>query len=78
MDSQPNLIDLNTDLSCEPIAIQTNNDIDHQYVNYNGSESNKFLNDKEDTYSIFGAECLLNSNNNNNNNNNYYYYYYYY
>ena len=54
MDSQPNLIDLNTELSVEPV--QT---IDHQYVNCNGSESNS--NDQEDeaTYSIFaGAACL--------------------
>lgn len=68
MDSQPNLIDLNTELSCEPIAAQ-NNDIDHQYVNCNGSESITCLDDKEDTesttYSIFGAACLSSLSNNN-------------
>lgn len=71
MDSQPNLIDLNTDLSMEPV--HPANDIDHQYVNCNGSESisnsnNSNSNDKdegESTYSIFGAACLSSLSNNN-------------
>lgn len=65
MDSQPNLIDLNTDLSAEPVH-PTANDIDHQYVNCNGSES--ISNDKdegESTYSIFGAACLSSLSNSN-------------
>ena len=65
MDSQPNLIDLNTDLDVQP------DDIDrHQYVNCNGSESiskSNNGNDKdegESTYSIFGSACLSSLSNN--------------
>lgn len=67
MDSQPNLIDLNTDLSMEPAAVQN---IDHQYVNCNGSESISNLNNNdednsESKYSMFGAACLSSLSNNN-------------
>lgn len=79
MDSQPNLIDLNTDLSLEPMKQQPNSNLDHpQYVNCNlncngtepiSSTSSCLNGDKEDiesTYSIFGAACLPTSLSNNN------------
>lgn len=73
MDSQLNLIDLNTELSCEPVVKQLTNDIDHQYVNCNGTESNSCLNEEDDiesTYSIFGAASCLSSLPNSTNSNN--------